>query len=730
MLAGLLWLTTATLGAQSEEPDSQTPVELRPISVEAEKAPVSTDDVTTRISVIDEARIERELAQNIDDLVRYEPGVDVVNQTSRFGRSGFSVRGIGGNRVQIEVDGVATSDAFSIGSFSNASRDFVDVDSLKQVEIIRGPASAMFGSDALGGVVSFVTKSPGDYLIDREWYLAASGGYNDIDSSLFGSATVAGRAGDWAWMIRANARDGEERDVDSADPQDFDSLNMLAKLAYGLPGAGGFEVTAERFDFDSETNVDSREGVSDYSAVFGFPYLVDVSAINANDERQRSRYSIGQEWMAGKFGTDYLRWRAYLQDSTTTQDTGEERNTLIFGQPSPVARQRRFWFDQELVGLEINAASDFQTGNVSHQLSYGVEHESTDTAQLRTGTQTDLLTGSSSSQVGPDAFPVRDFPKSDTQRFGIYLQDRIEMGALTLVPGVRWDSYTLSPKSDPIFAEDNPGISPVKLSEDELSPKLGAVWQVTDQFQLFGQYAEGFRAPPVNDVNVGFTNFQFGYTTIPNPDLDPESSEGYELGLRIRKTSASLELSGFHTSYDDFIEPFQVVGFDPVNQLLIFQSINIDEVEISGIEAEGYLIPEYFPDGMSLRFAAAWAEGDNKAADQPLNSVAPFNATLGLEYASPGGSWGGSLIARGAARQSDLDETGGELLSPPGYVVYDLLGYWRPTQNIRLRAGIYNLTDHQHTAYLDVQGIPADTSNPDRFERPGRHFSVAVDWSF
>ena len=87
-------------------------------------------------------------------------------------------------------------------------------------------------------------------------------------------------------------------------------------------------------------------------------------------------------------------------------------------------------------------------------------------------------------------------------------------------------------------------------------------------------------------------------------------------------------------------------------------------------------------------------------------------------------------MTRGAARQDELDETGGELLSPPGYVVYDLLGYWRPTNSIRLRAGIYNFTDHQHTAYLDVQGIPAATANPDRFERPGRHFSVAFDWSF
>ena len=110
--------------------------------------------------------------------------------------------------------------------------------------------------------------------------------------------------------------------------------------------------------------------------------------------------------------------------------------------------------------------------------------------------------------------------------------------------------------------------------------------------------------------------------------------------------------------------------------------------------------------------------------------MSPLNAVVGLEYLQPAERWGANLVARGAQRQDDLDESGGALLSPPGYVVFDAFGFWKPAESLRLRAGLYNVGDRDYTSYVDVRGVPADTANPDRFQRPGRHFSVAVDWSF
>ena len=728
MLSSLLWLSAAAAAAaDAADPDEQVALDV--ITVEASKRPLATTEIATRVTVIDDARIQRELAQNIDDLVRYEPGVDIVDQGSRFGFSGFSIRGIGGNRVRTEIDGVATSDAFSIGDFSNASRDFVDVESIKQLEIMRGPASAVFGSNAIGGVVSYITKGPEDYLADgQRGYIDANAGYNSVDESTVAGFTGAlrSRSGDIASMLRVNVRDGGERDFPGADPLDSESVNALAKLHFGDMSNGGLGLTLDYFDAQSETDVVSLERVQDFRP--NLPFVINTTDVNGDDDRRRARVSIGQEWLDGRFGTDYLRWRAFWQDSETTQNTFQARETVFAGQPGAAERNRSFRFEQELMGFEINVVNEFALAGVEHELAYGIEFETADTSQIRDGTELNLITGETSRQVGPDLFPLRDFPESTTDSLGIYVQDRIILGAVTLVPGLRWDRYELDPEPDAIFVDDNPGIESVGLTDDQISPKFGVLWDVSDSWQLYAQYAEGFRAPPVNDVNVGFTNLQFRYTTIPNPDLRSESSRGYELGLRFGGERASFDIAAFTTRYDDFIESFSFIGFE--GDIQVFQAINVDEVDIEGIEFQGRYAPALFPDGLSVRLSAAYADGENRETGAAINSVAPLNGVLGLEYADPNGRWGGSLIARAAEGADDLDESADDLLEPAGYVIYDAIGYWQLTGQLRLSAGVYNLTDHEYTAYLDVQGVPANVANPERFRRPGRNFSVAVDWNF
>lgn len=735
MLSGIvLALASVTMGVANSEPKTaqagpRSDGVVATITVEAAKLPLATTDISSSVTLISSERIERELVQSVADLIRYEPGIDVADQGSRFGLSGFSVRGIGGNRVKVEVDGVATADAFSIGSFSNASRDFVDVDSLKQVEVVRGPASAVFGSDALGGVISFVTKGPADVLGDANEYLDVTAGFNSVDASSLLRGTAALRFGEFAAMARISRRSGHERDDVPVDPMEDSSENMLARFEWGESGNGAISLALERFRADTETRVNSLEQLQDFSAAFGFPYVIDTTVVAGDDTRERSRVTLGQEWLGGILGFDYLRWRAYAQDSATRQNTFEAREAVIGAQRSAVNRQRSFLFEQSLLGFEVNAASDLQFANHTHQLSYGLEYERTDTKQLRDGTETNLLTGAVSAQVGPDLFPVRDFPESSTERTGIYLQDRIVIGSLVLSPGVRWDRYVLDPDADTIFIADNPSVATSGLTDERFSPKLGLLWSIGDGFDLYAQYAEGFRAPPVNDVNVGFSNFQFGYTSLANPDLESESSIGYELGVRFSGERLAFDVALFETRYDDFIESFRAVGFDPVSQLVQFQSVNIDAVEIKGAELKARFTVPGWSEQLSLNLAVAYAEGEDQTSGAPLNSVAPLNGVLGLSFEHASRAWGFNLMARAAARQDDLDETAGALLSPAGYVVCDAFGYWKPSERSRLRVGVYNLADRDYTAYLDVRGIAAATAHTDRYRRPGRNFSIALDWT-
>jgi hemoglobin/transferrin/lactoferrin receptor protein len=736
-----LWLATLSLSsavvaaaapaATPTSPNSIDPAaRLETVTVEASKIPLDAGQLANRVTVIDSERLNAELAQTISDLVRYEPGVDVTGQGGRFGLSGFSIRGIGGNRVQIEVDGVATADAFSIGSFSNAGRDFVDIDSLKQVEVVRGPASAMFGSDALGGVVSFVTRDPSDYLQGRETYFDVGAGFNAVDQSSLLRATAAASFGGMSAVLRVSARDGEQLDTPVADPLEFSSLNTLFKLAFGDARQGAPLLTLENFDSTRDTDVDSQETTQDFSAVFGFPYVVETTDLRGDDRRTRQRVSVSQSWDDGLFGLQYLRWRGYYQASETLQDTFEARTTRIMGMADPVERERRFRFTQDLAGIEINALKSFLTGVAAHDLAFGIELEAADTEQLRDGTQTSLSTGEVTAQVGPDLFPVRDYPMSRTRRAGVYLQDRIEIGELTLIPGLRWDRFSLSPDVDTIFSEDNPGVPSAPLSASRLSPRLGVLWDLTAAWRLYAQYSEGFRAPPVNDVNVGFTNLQFGYTSLPNPDLRAESSAGVELGMRYDTDVVALDAAVFATNYDDFIASFQPVGVDPQSGVLQFQSVNLDDVEIRGAEVQAQWWPAFFPAGLTMRFSAALAQGEDRITGAPLNNIAPLNGVLGFSYSAPSDKWGVNFATRFARRQTDVDQSDGPVLTPAGYVVHDLTGFYQPVPSLRFRAGLFNATDVTYTAYLDVAGLSATLANPERFARPGRQFNVAFDWQF
>lgn len=727
--AALLLAASACLYSVNASDESH-PTALETVTVEAQKYPQEQGEIAGTVTVIDDARIKAELARSMEQLVRYEPGIEVPNQGSRFGSSGFVIRGIGGNRVRTEIDGVPISDAFAIGDFSNAGRDFIDVDSLRQVEIIRGPASALFGSNAVGGVVSLITLDPGDYLAGESRYNAARAGYYSSDSGWVGGATTAWQGKDWASLVGATWRQGEERQDVGADAHEYDSLNVLAKLTRGDVRNGGLRFTVEHFGADSDTDVISQQGTRDFSGSFGYPYVIDIFDVKAHDTRARTRLSVSQAFVSGWRRVDYLRWRLYYQDSETRQLTDESRETQVRDRLTTVRREREFRFDQNLLGAELNAASYLDWGSFNHELSYGLELEWAETSEIRDGVQVDLDTGEVSSVLGPDSFPVRDFPVSDTGSVGIYLQDRIESGSWTVIPGLRWDRYSLDPKPDEIFRQDNPGIEPVDLDESKLLPRLGVLWQISDDWQAYAQYSEGFRAPPVNDVNIGFTNFRFGYTALPNPELQSETSRGLEGGLRLNTASLRIDFAAFRTKYDDFIQSRQVVGVDPDSGLVIFQSINVDRVRIDGIEASVAWTPDFVPDGLSLRLAAALTEGDNLQTGEPLNAVAPLSAVAGVEYSHPGGRWGGSLLARGAAEQDRLDESQGPLYVPGGYVVLDATAWYRPGPASRIRAGLFNLTDKDYTRWLDVAGLPASTPNTERFRRPGFNVGLVFDFEF
>lgn len=182
------------------------------VTVTAMRIEQSVDDVPATVTVISDQEIEDELVTDIKDLMRFEPGVSVRNSPARFGaalgatgrnrNAGFNIRGLEGNRVLIQTDGIRAPDSYAFGPTVNGRGDYVDLDLLKSVEIIRGTASALYGSDGVAGAVSFITRDPDDLVQNgRNFGIRARSAYASADDSFANSVIAATRAGDVSSML-------------------------------------------------------------------------------------------------------------------------------------------------------------------------------------------------------------------------------------------------------------------------------------------------------------------------------------------------------------------------------------------------------------------------------------------------------------------------------------------------------------------------------------------------
>ncbi|MFK7864592.1 MAG: TonB-dependent hemoglobin/transferrin/lactoferrin family receptor [Pseudohongiellaceae bacterium] len=698
------------------------------VTVTAARAERSLSDVAGTVSVISSETIEENLNRDIRDLIRYEPGIS-VSGGGRFGLSGFNIRGIGGDRVLTQIDGTPASDEFSFGPFLSSRRDFVDVDALKTVEIIRGPASSLYGSDALGGVVSFLTKDPADYLSSSNGplYGSVKGGYTSEDNSYVTSATLAGGNDLVQGMLIATYREGEQTDSffddesadigaarEGADPFNFESINLMAKVVITPNENHRIRLIAETFDSESNSNA--------LSATNTVSRGVLTTENLADDTRERTRFSISHELTASNSLFDRSFVQLYHQESEADQRTNQQR----ISRGSPQTRFRDSIFNQDVTGLELQLDKSFSVGDIENYLVYGFDYERTESFNLRNGGTSDGTTGAPLPEFSP--FPTRDFPNSETTETSFYVQNEIALldGSLTLSPGLRWDSFELDPDLDAVFLGGNPGTAPPEPFEDDrVTAKLGAIYDFNDRYSMFVQFAQGFRAPPFDDVNVGFTNLLGGYTTLPNADLEAETSNSIEVGLRAFWDSGSLSVAAFHNEYDNFIESRASQGVNFATGLLEFQAVNREEVEIRGIELKGdYRFASI--EGLSAIVTAAYSRGEDQQTGQPVNTVDPMRMIMGLAY-QPSGKWNAQLVMTAVGRQDRVDSTAAvaEFFETPGFATIDILGAVNLTEKATLNFGVFNLTDRQYWEWGDVIGREFNDVALNRFTRPGINASMS-----
>ncbi len=747
LLHKTLW--AAGLVAVSPVAVAEAPAALDSVVVTATRYETDSAELAATVTTVDAETLERRSVTDDAELLRDEVDVVLNRDLRRFGAAQVNIRGIEGNRVTQLVDGVRLPDYYNGGGPGNftfsaplgASPDF-----LKRIEILRGPASSLYGSDALGGVVGTLTLNPDDLLTGtallggqfRSGYTSANEGWRN---TLLGAGRNA--YGKMEWLLgyshtEASELDnqGEGEDVSSAsrtlpNPQDIQDQGLLAKLNFKFGAGHALRFTLEGRAQDAEVAA-KRLSVT----------LPKVTAVSGDDHTERLR--TGLEWEhrppAAAF-YDRLTLRLYHQDSETENFNEQTRSntgatcSASSGTGNTCRVEQDFYFSQASWGGGVQFESAFNHGAVGHLLSYGLDLGHIETEQLRDARVWNLTTGRFSQSLAGDKFPLRDFPIGETDSAGLFLQDEVSglaNGRLILTGGLRYDWRRLTPKVDALAQQVLTANQreAVEQTDAGFSPKLAALWKLDATRSLYGQIVRGFRAPNYEEVNGSFRNTAQRYGIVPNPDLEPETSLGVEVGLKLHTPTLSGQLAVYDTHYEDFIENVRLsCPADPrciADLNTTFISVNLSEVRIYGAEAR---LAWQFAPGWKLDGALAYAHGDNKSDNVPLNSVDPARFTLGLTRDA--GRWGAEGRIRGAAAVTRTDDREGVWFRPESYATLDLYGWWQPWRGGRINLGLTNLLDEQYWLWSDIR--QADARNPagvDFYSQPGRAVSLSFNQSF
>ncbi|WP_415838034.1 TonB-dependent hemoglobin/transferrin/lactoferrin family receptor [Polaromonas hydrogenivorans] len=682
-----------------------------------------SDDLPMSVDVINAADIEQGQIRDIRDAARYLPNVSVKRAPARFGliggssdgrggNEGFNLRGLDGNRVLLLVDGIRAPRSYVFGSYA-FGRDSFSIDLLKRIEIIRGPASALYGSDGLAGLVNFITHEPADFLAEGKSIGGrASTSYSGDDQGLAVSATVAGRASESVeWLLsasqsRAKALDNQGTN-DSANvdrtrpnPQTDKANALLAKLVLRPTAAQKHVMTLEHVEKQSDYELLTARAK---------PPLTANSVLNGNalSTAERTRLTWDARYKTDSLLADNLQTVLGYQDAASRQYTFENRNTSL-------DRVRDMTYDERSWQAGIQADKTLRLSpEWSQKITYGADFSRADIVNLQTGQV----------PAAGETFPLKRFPDTRETSAALYLQDEFISDRWSVTPGVRLDRFKLDASQAGFVAQA------ASLSGSAVSPKLGLLWRATPEWSVFGNYASGFKAPNASQLNGFFENVTQFYKTISNPSLKPEKSRNLEIGVRGRLERLTLDVAAFTGRFNNLIEDNVTVGgAGVVGNPTVFQSINVGNATISGFEVKGGMDWGRVAGGnVSVPFSYGQTRGTDKSTGRPLNSIDPATLHVGLKYATA--AWDVRLDAsrHSAKKAGDVFVAAPSTqFAVPAATTLDLSGQWRIKPTLRINAGIANLTDRKYWNWSDVRGLSATSLVADAYTQPGRHFNVSL----
>lgn len=677
--------------------------------------------VSTPVTVIQELEIARRMPNNAADLLREEPGVDVngvgVNQARPV------IRGQRGLRILFMEDGLRMNNARRQTDFGELSA-LVDVDDVSSVEVVRGPMSVLYGSDAIGGVLNLVTKpafSPGG----RNFGVDADLRYGSAGELSRGHAGVRGQAGRARFSLSGSYRDAEDYESAAGSYGDIELDEEATVLDSGVQDDSLFGVFT--FDFTDQQSLTLKHRRY-HAGQAGFG-LVDPSLIGGDEEFQiRITYpyqNFDRTTLAyaasgfDNFLLDSLDAQIYFQNNERelANDISINIGPIFPGAPdSSVDSDTLNYTDLQSAGFRAQGVKVIGNSQVLTWGLEGFEDDSKNTDHSVTTTTIRFpFPPFAREQVSED--DVANAPNARNSSYGLFLQDEIPLGdRFKIVAGARWQKVETR-------AEETPGwdISGLDFSDDNLVGAVNLLLQATDSLNLIASWGTSFRAPNIIErLFNGVTPEGSGYQIL-NPDLVSETGENFDFGFKYRRRAAWMEAVWFRTDLEDgiiqdFLSPEEIAALPPEVRLdiatsgaqFVVQQRNVDQLRYEGIEvALGFRIRESFAVGGNYTHLTGKRTGQAAVpVDDQYNDK--FNAFL--RYEPRGGRWWAEYNVRHNASADISLEPGepapavGDTL--PAFTIHALgagvILFQRDSQEHSLTVGIENLTDELYAEFSNV----------------------------
>lgn len=676
-------ISLSTSWAQ-EKPAKPEVVTLPEVVITATRTEVSPLRAPSAVRVIDGQAMDRMLVRTVPEALLETPGV-LVQKTSNGQGSPF-VRGFTGYRTLALMDGIRLNNSI-MRDGPNEYWGLLDPYTADRLELVAGPGSVLYGSDAVGGVLNFLTKSSG-FESEPAGASFAHGSafyrYHSSENSHAGRMEARfGKGGKYGVQLGATLRDFGN--IHAADYGDLPNTGYQqwaydGRLDVKLSDTLTFSLAHQQLDQSDAWRTHSTTSAVSFA---GSTVGTDLSRI-LDHNRTLSYAKLAAEDMDG-----------WVKDASLTlsYQTLEETQRRVKGDK----KSEIGGLDVATWGLDLQLQSDTPVGT----LTYGVEYYHDEVDSNRTDYKTDGSVDAVRIQG-----PVGDDASYDV--VGAYLQDEIKLGeSTTLYLGGRYSHARaeIGKFEDPVTktAESFDG----SWNQFTASARLTQSLNDKETVLAFAGVGQSFRAPNLSDLSR-LDVARSGELETAATDLEPEKFLSYEIGLKGQTEKTTWSATYFYTQIDDLI--VRTPTGRTVGESKEVTKRNGAEGYIQGVE----LAAEYeFAKGWSIFGNATWQEGeadtfptsDREMVREPISRIAPLMGTLGVRWTADSGKFWSEVVCTAADKADKLNtaDAGDTQRIPPGGTPgYTLLGVragWQITDNVLVLASLENLLDEAYRTH-------------------------------